>query len=721
MCDSDSSDSCISSLISSRISRSSSSSRLSEFTDARTELQDIYRDIGRHLEIMMDTFRGNALIEEGIVEQLEEYQQKVQAIDKVLMRKRMKVAFFGRTSNGKSAVINAMLHQRILPSAMGHTTSCFCQVQATDGAAEAEHVRIEAEDQRLELTCLRDLASAHSPRSLPSRTLLHVNMPRSRCPLLDHDVVLMDTPGVDVTAQMDDCIDRYCLDADVFVLVLNAESTMSRVERQFFKEVAQKLSRPNLFILNNRWDMASSQEPEMEHLVREQHEERCLQLLVEELGVYAKEDMEEARSRIYHVSALETLQLRMGTKRESTAASQQRLEEFLRFESDFAACLAQAALKTKFEKHLLSAKDMVGQLSQQLLVPLQNTLREKATLDDLRRTMLSNALEARSIEHEERKVEFFASVQRLYNEVYALGHLVIVEQISQVPAEVHSFALQPFHPHVPRQLDHYQRSLSAHLEDIFTEQVLERLARPLQSKVALLERQVMAEVTPWEPVFRVDCQTLMETFQPDLSFHFTWGLFRIWRRIRGMLAMPLPEQMPQRPPQNGRTRPTFALPIIDQSQWQTLASLVCSESAVGVVLVAGVVSRSVNWRVILGLGTAMAAIYLNELLRWTPAAQERRFKAQYSEFLQRKLRAGVTHMNMGFGQQIWQHLMAAARHLNAQAEQDIQVLRSQIKEMLDRIESNNELHFKLGEFRSSASLLEDRLKAFQDLYMGSRI
>ncbi|EDW25075.1 GL23042 [Drosophila persimilis] len=474
MCDSDSSDSCISSLLSSRTTQSSSSARLSEFKDARTDLLDVYQAIKRHLEIMMAALKDNPLIEEGIMEQLQGYQKKVQAIDSMLMRKRMKVAFFGRTSSGKSAVINAMLHQRILPSAMGHTTSCFCEVQATDGEAVEEHVRIGAEEQHLDLDSLQDLASAQSPRSLPPHTLLHVNMPRSRCILLDHDVVLMDTPGVDVTAQMDDCIDRYCLDADVFVLVINDESTMSRVERQFFKEVPEKLSLPNLFILNNQLDMSSCQEFEMQHFVLEQHEKRSLQLLIEKLGVYEPNKVTEAKSRIYHVSALEALQLRMGTKRELKDASQHRLEEFLRFESDFPACLAQAAVRTKFEKHLVSAKEMLGQLSEQIL-----------------------------------------------------------------------------------------------------------------------------------------------------------------------------------------------------------------------------------------------------LLRWTPDAQERSYKVQYSEYLQRKLRAGVTHMNMIFGQQIWQHLMVAARHLNAQAEQNMADLKSQIKESCDCMESNNELHLKLVDLQSKVGLLEDRLNAFQELHMRS--
>ena len=41
----------------------------------------------------------------------------------------MKVVFFGRTSNGKSTAINALLGDRILPVGIGHTTSCFLQIE----------------------------------------------------------------------------------------------------------------------------------------------------------------------------------------------------------------------------------------------------------------------------------------------------------------------------------------------------------------------------------------------------------------------------------------------------------------------------------------------------------------------------------------------------------------------------------------------------------------
>lgn len=53
---------------------------------------------------------------------------QVIGIHEVLKRDHMKVAFFGRTSNGKSTVINAMLSERILPAGIGHTTNCFLSV-----------------------------------------------------------------------------------------------------------------------------------------------------------------------------------------------------------------------------------------------------------------------------------------------------------------------------------------------------------------------------------------------------------------------------------------------------------------------------------------------------------------------------------------------------------------------------------------------------------------
>ena len=64
-------------------------------------------------------------------------------------------------------------------------------------------------------------------KQLNEKELVHVYWPKDKCSLLRNNVALVDTPGVDVTTHLDDWIDAHCIDADVFVLVANAESTLS--------------------------------------------------------------------------------------------------------------------------------------------------------------------------------------------------------------------------------------------------------------------------------------------------------------------------------------------------------------------------------------------------------------------------------------------------------------------------------------------------------------
>ena len=57
---------------------------------------------------------------------------RTRGIREILARDHMKVAFFGRTSNGKSSVVNALLGSKVLPFGIGHTTNCFVSVLGDD-------------------------------------------------------------------------------------------------------------------------------------------------------------------------------------------------------------------------------------------------------------------------------------------------------------------------------------------------------------------------------------------------------------------------------------------------------------------------------------------------------------------------------------------------------------------------------------------------------------
>lgn len=74
---------------------------------------------------------------------------------------------------------------------------------------------------------IKQLANALCQEKLSESAKVRIFWPRERCSLLRDDVVFVDSPGVDVSPNLDDWIDNHCLNADVFVLVLNAESTMT--------------------------------------------------------------------------------------------------------------------------------------------------------------------------------------------------------------------------------------------------------------------------------------------------------------------------------------------------------------------------------------------------------------------------------------------------------------------------------------------------------------
>lgn len=88
---------------------------------------------------------------------------------------------------------------------------------------------------------VKQLANALCQEKLCESSLVRIFWPRERCSLLRDDVVFVDSPGVDVSQNLDDWIDNHCLNADVFVLVLNAESTMTLAVRNFYQTLATDL------------------------------------------------------------------------------------------------------------------------------------------------------------------------------------------------------------------------------------------------------------------------------------------------------------------------------------------------------------------------------------------------------------------------------------------------------------------------------------------------
>ncbi|XP_026549491.1 mitofusin-2-like, partial [Notechis scutatus] len=175
-----------------------SASPLKHFVTAKKKINGIFEQLAAYIQessvFLEETHKNGELDPVTTEEQVSEvkgYLSKVSGISEVLARRHMKVAFFGRTSNGKSTVINAMLWDKVLPSGIGHTTNCFLRVEGTDG--QDAFLLTEGSEEKKSVKTVNQLAHAlHQDELLTAGGLVSVMWPNSKCPLLKDDLVLMD-------------------------------------------------------------------------------------------------------------------------------------------------------------------------------------------------------------------------------------------------------------------------------------------------------------------------------------------------------------------------------------------------------------------------------------------------------------------------------------------------------------------------------------------------
>uniref|UniRef100_A0A8C5NHA1 Dynamin-type G domain-containing protein n=1 Tax=Gouania willdenowi TaxID=441366 RepID=A0A8C5NHA1_GOUWI len=620
----------------------------------------------------------------------------------VLARRHMKVAFFGRTSNGKSTVINAMLRDRVLPSGIGHTTNCFLSVEGTD--EDKAYLKTEGSEEEKSVKTVNQLAHAlHMDESLDAGCLVRIFWPKTKCALLRDDLVLVDSPGTDVTSQLDSWIDKFCLDADVFVLVANSESTLMNTEKHFFHKVSERLSKPNIFILNNRWD-ASANEPEYMEDVRKQHTDRCVNFLVEELKVV---DREQAPNRIFFVSAKEVLTSRMqraqGMPETGGALAEgfhDRLKEFQSFERRFEECISQSAVKTKFEQHTIRAKQITENVKMSVCFCL-------------------------AMEEE---------ICRLH---------VIVDEFRS-----------DFHPS-PHVLKVYKSELLAHVEEGMGRNLAFRCSNAVHASVQSSQSYMIESMLPLLPSamqkqlhmlvpsrqfdlsYDLNCATLCSDFQENIEFQFSLGITALVHRFLGSVnaqralklvdqnfqaALPL-AQTPSSGPPSIAAPPNSETAVMTQEDLMlamaTNVASLTSRTSMSVLVVGGVVWKTVGWRLIALSASLYGLLYLYERLTWTTKAKERSLKRQFVGYATEKLQLIVSFTSANCSHQVQQEMATTFARLCQQVDQTQKELEAEIRQLTTNIDQLEKVQSRSKSLRYKAAELERQLEVFTNQYLRS--
>ncbi|XP_039612013.1 mitofusin-2 isoform X1 [Polypterus senegalus] len=727
-------------------------SPLKHFVTAKKKINGIFEQLAAYIKesstFLEETYKNEELdpvtTEEQVLE-VKGFLSNVAGIAEVLARRHMKVAFFGRTSNGKSSVINAMLWDKVLPSGIGHTTNCFLRVEGTDG--RESYLLTEGSEERKSIKTVNQLAHAlHQDENLNAGSLVCVMWPKAKCALLRDDLVLVDSPGIDVTTELDSWIDKFCLDADVFVLVANSESTLMQTEKQFFHKVNDRLSRPNIFILNNRWD-ASASEPEYMEEVRRQHMDRCSSFLVDELGVV---DRAQASDRIFFVSAKEVLQARIQKAQGMPEAGgalaegfQARMFEFQNFERRFEECISQSAVKTKFEQHTVRAKQ-ISEALRQIMESVHVAAQEQSAHCLEMKEERQDRLEFLDKQLDLLAQDYKRKIKQITEEVEKQVSNAMAEEIRRLHVLVDEFHMDFHSSQVVLKV--YKNELHKHIEEGLGRNMSDRCSNAITSALQNTQKDMIDGMKPLLPAnvwtqmdmlvprkcfslsYDLNCDKLCSDFQEDISFHFSLGWTMLVNRFlgpkssrrallgyndqvpRSLAITPVSASMPPFP-QGSMTQEELMVSMVTG-----LASLT-SRTSMGIIVVGGVIWKAVGWRLIALSVGLYGLLYVYERLTWTTKAKERAFKRQFVDYATEKLQLIVSYTGSNCSHQVQQELAGTFCQLCQQVDVTRQNLDDEIKDLNKKIELLDSLQSKAKLLRNKAGWLDSELNMFTQQYL----
>uniref|UniRef100_A0AAR2IQP1 Dynamin-type G domain-containing protein n=1 Tax=Pygocentrus nattereri TaxID=42514 RepID=A0AAR2IQP1_PYGNA len=685
-------------------------------------------------EFVEETWRSVDLehvAEEEQCAQIQAFSRKLAAIKEVLARRHMKVAFFGRTSNGKSTVINAMLRERVLPSGIGHTTNCFISVEGTDG----EHAYLTTEDseERKSIKTVNQLAHAlHMDRNLDSGCLVRVFWPKTKCALLRDDLVLMDSPGTDVTSELDSWIDKFCLDADVFVLVANSESTLMNTEKHFFHKVSERISKPNIFILNNRWDV-SEVEPEYLDDVRKQHMDRCVSFLVDELKVVAPD---QASNRIFFISAKEALSARIhraqGMPETGGALAegfQERLQEFQSFERTFEEFISHSSVKTKFEQHTIRAWQITESVKA-IMDAINIASAEKKVLSLEEREALMDRLEFVRNQLNFLTEETKDKIKVIADDVSSKVASAMAEEIHLLSVIVDEFC-SDFSPAanalVLYKTVNYIKPMSLNINSIYRDYFLSSLSdtiSPLLPPAARSHLHMHVPSRKFEMAYELNFKALCADFQEDIEFQFSLG----WTALVNRFLGPANARQALNILDKNLKASSHSAPMRSEAQDELAVSMatglasLTSRASMSMLVIGGVVWRSVGWRIIMFSVSLYAVLYIYEKLTWTNSSREKALKQQFVEFTTQRLQAisHITSSNCGLQVQQWVELVGVFSRMCQQVDKSEMELETEIRKINAKFQRLESVQRHSKTLRYKATDLESQLESFSAQYLNTQ-
>lgn len=295
------------------------------------------------------------------------------------LSKNVNIAFVGRTSGGKSSLINALLRVKRLPVDTLTATMCTFKVRPTP-AKEWSVIEMnrgedllnkgnqEEVDKLLSLFTDDDYIEKRKELNITFESVIQVNWPRNLCNLPEN-IILIDTPGIEESDDCDQVVIDLCKKADIIVAVMDLTSPSLKITGM----VNQMKNQLTLGVFT-KWDIALEEKVEKRRQnVRNNYETKFV-------------DKMERKSKVYFVDGKHIIDKGV----QETVTEREGTEDFLRFERELAesaktvkaqkgvAFIEEAEqFASKFTRYLETFGGMIDKTKSHLFVHHQSPIQEK--------------------------------------------------------------------------------------------------------------------------------------------------------------------------------------------------------------------------------------------------------------------------------------------------------------------------------------------------------
>lgn len=394
-----------------------------------------------------------------------------------LQEDRFHLAVLGQFKRGKSTLLNALLGEPLLPSAVVPLTSIPTFIHA--GLRLETKISFQDENQEEVFSCeqaeemsdylARFVAEEHNPKNRLGVSQVAVFHP---APILQRGVVLIDTPGIGSTFRHNtEATLNFLPQCDAALFVVSADPPVTEVELEFLGQVRDKVAR--LFFVLNKVDYLDPAE-------RDQAAGFFKRVLREQLGF--PEDV-----TLFCVSARQGLEA--AGREDSALWRQSGMAELNEFLLDF---LVQGKSSALNEAVARKAADIVGEVAMRVDLALRALEMPLAELAERRRIFEEKLTEIR--DQQQMAADLLAGDRKRMQQLLESKAAELRQRAAATLEQVVNDALGKvaagdFHQPAQDALDNevppfFERELGALIRDV--DQRLTQVLRPHQARATAL-------------------------------------------------------------------------------------------------------------------------------------------------------------------------------------------------------------------------------------------